>query len=301
MAPLAPALPILATIGKIAAIGGAATSVVGAATGNKTLMRIGGYTGLAGAGLGLGAGLASAASGVTSTASSATASSVANSAANSAANSSLSIMGNTSNALAGSTTSSLLSSGSSFGATSAASAAGSSTAALPSTITAGATGATGSAGSLGLATEGVSNTSGIFGSDPTNLNIPKTESLNTTSKLTTVKDTVKSMATPSNISAGVKVATVGTGVYSSLNTASIQRQQVAAQRNYYNQQVATEKAAKYSAYTTAKENRSKAASYGYNLSNMSTSLNNLYSGPYSTTSGSAGIYTPSAKQYSLLG
>ena len=294
MAPIAPALPILATIGKIAAIGGAATSVVGAATGNKTLMRIGGYTGLAGAGLGLGAGLASAASGVTSAASSATASSVANSAANAP----LTIMGNTSNALAGSTTSSLLSSGSSFGATSAASVAGSSTAALPSTI---ASGATGSAGSLGLATEGVSNTSGIFGSDPTNLNIPKTESLNTTSKLTTVKDTVKSMATPSNISAGVKVATVGTGVYSSLNTAAIQRQQVAAQRNYYNQQVATEKAAKYSAYTTAKENRSKAASYGYNLSNMSTTLNNLYSGPYSTTSGSAGIYTPSAKQYSLLG
>jgi hypothetical protein len=284
MAPLAPAIPILATIGKVAAIGGAATSVVGAATGNKTLKRIGMYTGLAGAGLGLGAGIASAATGA------AGAGATAGAVANAGSNAPLSIMDKTLNLSAatgasGSTSaagaSTLAESASAFN-TSTASVVSGSTSAMPTSI----------------------NT-GIHSATPTSLNISSSTNLASSKPAgAAIKDSFKANIATNKDNAlnnGVKVATVGTGIYSAIESSSIQKEQIATQKKYYNDQIKTEKDAKRAAFATAKENRSKAAAYGYNLSNYSTALNNLYSGSYSTTSGSAGVYTPAAKQYSLLG
>lgn len=273
MAPIAPALPILATIGKVAAIGGAATSLVGAATGNKTLKRIGMYTGLAGAGLGVGAGIGSAVAGTSAATSGATAGAVANAGAKAPA----SIMGDS--ALNLSTGVSETAKQASLFGTSTADVVSKSTSALPTSI----------------------NT-GINSSAPSALNIAPEAGLATTVKTpgTPLKETLASNK-DNAINTGVKVATVGTGVYSALEGSNIQREQAKLQKRYYDQQIQTEKTAKRKAFATAKENRSKAAAYGYNLSNYSTALNNLYSGPYGTTSGSASVYTPSAKQYSLLG
>lgn len=281
MAPIAPALPILATIGKVAAIGGAATSVVGAATGNKTLKRIGMYTGLAGAGLGLGAGIASAAT------SAANAGATAGAVANAGSNAPLSIMDKTLNlstatGASGSTGATGLAESASAFNTSTANVVSGSTSAMPTSI----------------------NT-GINSATPTSLNISSSTNLASSKPAgAAIKDSFKAnIATNKDnaINNGVKVATVGTGVYSAIESSSIQREQASLQKKYYDQQIQTEKDAKRKAFATAKENRSKAAAYGYNLSNYSTALNNLYSGPYGTTSGSAGVYTPAAKQYSLLG
>lgn len=319
MAPIAPALPIIAAIGKAAAIGGAITSVVGSATGNKKMQRIGGIVGLAGAGTGLAAGAAGgalAAAGKTAGAmgSGNLTSSIASEAGSSLmSDSALSLSTASSAPQVGSGIASTISKLAPAAAGSAGSAAGSvGSGGLASSISQAASG-TSSAATSTSAVSGLN--AGINGSG-----ISSASALNLSSETPTLSSGVSLGGSSSGTSGKAimrgavegakktmpssKVTEAATTVYtmtSGLEANRLQKNQLKAQQNYYNQQVATEKKAKTAAYTTAKQNRAKAAAYGYELSNYSTALNNLYSGAYSTTSGSAGVYTPKASgRYSLL-